>query len=135
MIAMAVDEDGEDLLVVSERGAGKRTPIDEYPRKGRGGQGVQTFRVTPKTGALSVARMVSAAQELVLVSEQGIVLRTSAGSISQQGRATQGVQVMRLAADDDRVASVARVDIAEGIVEGADASDAAEDAPAEPAGA
>jgi len=123
VIAMAVDEDGEDLLVVSERGQGKRTPIDEYPRKGRGGQGVQTFRVTPKTGTLAVARMVSAAQELVLVSEQGIVLRTSAGSISQQGRATQGVQVMRLAADDDRVASVARVDLAEGTDEGGEAAE------------
>ena len=141
VIAMAVDEDGDDLLVVSERGQGKRTPIEEYPRKGRGGQGVQTFRVTPKTGAISVARMVSAAHELVLVSEQGIVLRTSASSISQQGRATQGVQVMRVAGDTDRVSAVARVDIAEGIVEGDDAVDTevvvdgADNAPAAPAGA
>ena len=113
VIAMVIDEDGEDLLVVSERGIGKRTPIEEYPAKGRGGNGVMTFRVTPRSGPLTVARAVSADHELVVVSKNGIVMRTSAGSISQQGRGTQGVQVMNVD-DDDEVASVARVDLAEG---------------------
>ena len=113
VIAMVIDEDGEDLLVVSERGVGKRTPIEEYPAKGRGGNGVMTFRVTPRSGPLTVARAVSADHELVVVSKNGIVMRTSAGSISQQGRGTQGVQVMNVD-DDDMVASVARVDLAEG---------------------
>ncbi len=113
VIAMVIDEDGEDLLVVSERGVGKRTPIEEYPSKGRGGNGVLTFRVTSRSGPLTVARAVSADHELVVVSKNGIVMRTSAGSISQQGRGTQGVQVMNVD-DDDEVASVARVDLAEG---------------------
>ncbi|MEI7926279.1 MAG: DNA gyrase C-terminal beta-propeller domain-containing protein, partial [Chloroflexota bacterium] len=80
---------------------------------GRGGNGVMTFRVTPRSGPLTVARAVSADHELVVVSKNGIVMRTSAGSISQQGRGTQGVQVMNVD-DDDVVASVARVDLAEG---------------------
>ena len=113
VIAMVIDEDGEDLLVVSERGVGKRTPIEEYPSKGRGGNGVLTFRVTSRSGPLTVARAVSTDHELVVVSKNGIVMRTSAGSISQQGRGTQGVQVMNVD-DDDMVASVARVDLAEG---------------------
>ena len=90
----------------------------------------------PRVSALTVARAVSADHELVVVSKNGIVMRTSAGSISQQGRATQGVQVMRVADDTDRVAAVARVDIAEGTDEGgADDGDAPEGTATEPAGA
>ena len=113
VIAMVISNDGDDLLVVSEHGVGKRTPIEEYPSKGRGGGGMMTFRVTPRSGPLSVASAVSADHELVIVSKNGIVMRTLAGSISQQGRSTQGVQVMNVDGDD-MVASVARVDLAEG---------------------
>jgi DNA gyrase subunit A len=113
VIALAIDADGEDLLVVSQNGAGKRTPIEEYPSKGRGGMGVKTFNVNAKTGPLAVARAVNEDHELILVSQHGIVMRTSAGTISRQGRATQGVQVMNVD-DGDQVASVARVDQAEG---------------------
>ena len=119
VIAMVIDVDGEDLLVVSQHGTGKRTPIEEYPSKGRGGMGVQTFRVTPKSGPLTVARAVNPDHELILVSKQGILMRISAGSISRQGRSTQGVQVMNVG-EGDEVASVARVDQAEG-PEGLDA--------------
>ncbi|MEX2031875.1 MAG: DNA gyrase subunit A [Dehalococcoidia bacterium] len=113
VIAMVIDADGEDLLVVSENGIGKRTPIEEYPSKGRGGMGVMTFRVTARSGPLTVARAVSEDHELILVSSQGIVMRTRAGAISRQGRGTQGVQVMNVD-EGDHVASVARVDQAEG---------------------
>ncbi len=113
VIAMVVDVDGEDLLVVSENGIGKRTPIEEYPSKGRGGMGVMTFRVTARSGPLTVARAVSPDHELILVSAQGIVMRTKADTISRQGRGTQGVQVMNVDGGD-HVASVARVDQAEG---------------------
>jgi DNA gyrase subunit A len=113
VIGMVIDEDGDDLLVVSEQGIGKRTPVEEYPTKGRGGAGVQTFRVTDRSGPLAVARAVSADHELILISQQGIVMRTSAESISQQGRSTQGVQIMNVG-DEDRVAGVARIDLAEG---------------------
>ncbi|MCK9487340.1 MAG: DNA gyrase subunit A [Dehalococcoidia bacterium] len=120
VIAMVVDVDGEDLLVLSEHGIGKRTPIEEYPSKGRGGMGVQTFKVTPRSGPLMVARAVSPDHELILVSSQGIVMRTKAANISRQGRSTQGVQVMNVD-EGDSVASVARVDQAEGLTEdGAD---------------
>ncbi len=113
VIAMVIDEDGEDLLVVSEKGIGKRTPVEEYPTKGRGGAGVQTFKVTERSGPLTVARAVSTDHELILISQHGIVMRTSAASISQQGRSTQGVQIMNVG-DDDMVAAVARIDLAEG---------------------
>jgi len=123
VIGLVMADDGDDLLVVSERGMGKRTPVDEYPAKGRGGSGMLTFRVTPKSGPLTVARMVRADHQLILVSQQGIVMRTSAGSISQQGRSTQGVQVMNVGTDD-RVASVARVDQAEGPDDGDEGDEA-----------
>ena len=112
-IALVVASEGEDLLVVSEHGVGKRTPMDEYPRKGRGGQGVMTFRVTPRSGPLAVARAVNAEHEVILVSREGIVMRTRADQISQQGRGTQGVAVMNVD-DQDAVASVAQIDLSAG---------------------
>jgi DNA gyrase subunit A len=111
VIALVVASDGEDLLVVSERGGGKRTPIGEYPTKGRGGGGVLTFRVSDRSGPLTVARVVKPDQELILVSRDGIVLRTRADLVSQQGRATQGVAVMAVG-EGDAVASLAVVDLA-----------------------
>ena len=109
VIALVVASDGEDLLVVTEAGHGKRTPMDQYARKGRGGQGVLTFRLSDRTGPLAVARAVRADQEVILVSRDGIVMRTHAGAISRQGRTTGGVAVMNVA--DDAVASIAQIDI------------------------
>lgn len=109
VIALAVASDGEDLLVVTESGYGKRTPMEQYPRKGRGGQGVLTFRIGENTGPISVARSVRAHQEVILVSREGIVMRTRADTISQQGRSTKGVTVMNIG-DDDAVASIAHID-------------------------
>jgi len=113
VMALVIDIDGDDLLVVTERGLGKRTPISEYPRKGRGGQGVQTFRINDRTGPISIAANVLADEELVLVSADGILMRTRADTISQQGRSTQGVQVMNVGAGD-RVASLGRIDLGAG---------------------
>jgi DNA gyrase subunit A len=113
LVALVIDVDGDDLLVVTERGLGKRTPIGEYPSKGRGGQGVLTFRVSDTTGPVAVAAIVAAEEELMLVSNGGIVMRTRADTISQQGRSTRGVQVMNVG-DDDRVASLARIDLGAG---------------------
>ncbi|MBM3140860.1 MAG: DNA gyrase subunit A, partial [Chloroflexi bacterium] len=110
VIATVIDADGEDLLVVSERGMGKRTLIAEYPSKGRGGGGVMTFKVGRKSGMLAVARALRAEQELILVSSEGIVMRCRADTISRQGRATQGVQVMNVGATD-RVAAIAVIDL------------------------
>ncbi|MGE0227992.1 MAG: DNA gyrase subunit A [Dehalococcoidia bacterium] len=113
VIALVVAGEGSDLLVVSERGVGKRTPMEEYPRQGRGGQGVVTFRVTTRSGPLAVARAVNAEHEVILVSREGIVMRTRADQISQQGRGTQGVAVMNVDAQD-AVASFAQIDLSVG---------------------
>ena len=110
VVAAAVAEKGLDLLVVSELGHGKRTPIDDYPRHGRGGQGVITFKTHDKSGDLVTARMVDPEHELIMVSEGGIILRTPVKHISQQGRSTQGVKLMNVG-DDDRVAAVAVIDM------------------------
>jgi DNA gyrase subunit A len=101
---MAVVQPGADLLVVTERGYGKRTPVAEYPLHHRGGQGVFTLKVTPKVGKLSALRVTEDPEEQVLlITHSGMVLRTTVGSISQIGRQTQGVIVMRLAPDDNVV--------------------------------
>jgi DNA gyrase subunit A len=110
VIALVVANDGEDLLVVSENGIGKRTPMADYPRKGRGGQGVVSFRVTDRSGPLAVAQALSAEHELILVSREGIVMRTRADLISQQGRATQGVAIMNIE-ENDAVAALAQIDL------------------------
>jgi DNA gyrase subunit A len=102
---MAVVKPGGDLLVVTERGYGKRTPLAEYPRHHRGGQGVFTLKVTDKIGRLAALRVTTdLEEEILLITASGMVLRTAVGSISQIGRQTQGVIVMRLSADDQVVA-------------------------------
>jgi DNA gyrase subunit A len=102
---MAVARPGADLLVVSERGYGKRTPLVDYPTHHRGGQGVFTFKITERVGRVAALRVVSdESEEVLLISASGMVLRTMVGSISRYGRQTQGVIVMRLAADDQVVA-------------------------------
>jgi len=110
LIGLVIDSDGEDLLVVSELGVGKRTPIGEYPTKGRGGQGVLTFRVTRRSGPLAVARAIRADQEVILISREGIVMRTGAESISRQGRGTQGVSVMHIE-EGDTLAAIAQISL------------------------
>jgi DNA gyrase subunit A len=102
---MAVIVPGGDLLVATERGYGKRTPLDEYPRHHRGGQGVFTLKVTSKVGRLAALRVTSDPEdEILLITASGMVLRTATGSISEIGRQTQGVIVMRLGSDDQVVA-------------------------------
>src|SRR5437588_49955 len=102
---MATVIEGGDLLVITQRGYGKRTPLSEYPMHHRAGQGVFTLKVTDRVGKLTAMRVVSDPEEEVLViSASGMVLRTPVGAISQIGRQTQGVIVMRLAPDDQVVA-------------------------------
>src|SRR5215472_7354719 len=109
---MTIVRPGADLLVVTERGYGKRTPIQEYPVHHRGGQGVFTLKVTPRVGKLAALRVTEDPEEQVLlITAEGMVLRTAVGSISQIGRQTQGVIVMRLAADD-QVVGLATVGLA-----------------------
>jgi DNA gyrase subunit A len=83
--------------------------VEEYPKHGRGGQGVRTFNIE-KRGELVTARMVDPEHELILISESGIVLRTPVNRISLQGRSTQGVRLMDVG-DNDKVAAVAVIDM------------------------
>ncbi len=108
VLAMDVARDDAELFVVTENGYGKRTAIPEYPVKGRGTKGVLTAKLTPKKGGLAGALIVREHQDLLFISENGMVQRTQAGGISQMGRATQGVRVMNIR-DDDRVSAVALV--------------------------
>ena len=105
---MDVARDDAELFVVTENGYGKRTSVSEYPVKGRGTKGVLTIKLTAKKGGLAGALIVREHQDLLFISENGMVQRTNAGGISQMGRATQGVRVMNLR-EDDRVSAVALV--------------------------
>ena len=99
-----------DVLVVTERGYGKRTPVAEYPMHHRAGQGVFTLKVTDRVGKLAAMRVVhDPEEEVLIISASGMVLRTPVGAISQIGRQTQGVIVMRLTPDDPGVVAIAPV--------------------------
>jgi len=108
VLAMDIARHDQDLLVVTENGFGKRTAMDDYPRKGRGTMGVKTITLTDRKGVLAAALAVREHQELVFISEAGMVQRTSVRGINRYGRASQGVRVMNVA-DDDRVSAVALV--------------------------
>ncbi|MGN6258831.1 MAG: DNA gyrase subunit A [Solirubrobacterales bacterium] len=108
VLAMDVARNDTELFVVTENGYGKRTPVSEYPVKGRGTKGVLTAKLTEKKGGLAGALIVGEHQDLLFISQNGMVQRTSVGGISQMGRATQGVKVMNIK-DDDRVSAVALV--------------------------
>jgi DNA gyrase subunit A len=108
VIAMDVARDDMDLLVVTENGYGKRTQISQYRKTNRGAKGVKTIGLTEQKGALAGALVVREHHELVFISVGGMVQRTSAGGISQQGRSATGVRAMNLK-DDDVVSAVALV--------------------------
>jgi DNA gyrase subunit A len=110
VVGMDTALQGGQLMVVSAYGFGKRTPVEEYPTHRRGGQGVYTFRPNDKTGPLVAARMVEPLQELMIISRNGIVLRTPVDSIASQGRATMGVTLMDVDPGDS-VASITTIDL------------------------
>ena len=95
------------LLTITENGFGKRTDLEEYKSQGRGGSGIRAINITPKTGDLVAAKMLSGEEdELVVISQQGQVIKTKISSISKLSRAAQGVRIMKLGAGD-KVVSVA----------------------------
>jgi DNA gyrase subunit A len=108
VLAMDVARADQELLVVTENGYGKRTPIPDYPRKNRGTMGVKTISMTGKKGALIGALVVREHQELVFISQTGMVQRTGVKGISRQGRPAQGVKLMNIR-EDDLVSAVALV--------------------------
>ncbi|HEY8394019.1 MAG TPA: DNA gyrase subunit A, partial [Thermaerobacter sp.] len=106
VVGMEVADDGADLLVVTERGFGKRTPLKEFRPQGRGGKGIRAISVTERNGPVADFEVVRPNQEVMLVSQGGIVLRVPVDQVSVQGRAAQGVTMMRLE-PGDRVSAVA----------------------------
>jgi DNA gyrase subunit A len=108
VLAMDVVRPDTELLVVTENGYGKRTAIEEYPVKGRGTMGVKTIGLTEKKGGLAGALIVREHHDLVFISQNGMVQRTSVRGISKHGRPAQGVRVMNLR-EDDQVSAVALV--------------------------
>ena len=107
VVSLELVRENSHILVISEKGYGKRTPAEEYRPQGRGGKGIITMRTTKRNGKVVTIQAVNADEELMIVSRNGIIIRQEAAGISQQGRATQGVRVMRLD-EDDRIVSVAR---------------------------
>jgi DNA gyrase subunit A len=108
VLAMDIARNDTELFVVTENGYGKRTPVSDYPVKGRGTKGVLTAKLTEKKGGLAGALIVNPHQDLLFISQNGMVQRTGVKGISQMGRSTQGVKVMNIK-DDDRVSAVALV--------------------------
>ncbi len=108
VLGMEIAPEGSDLFVITERGYGKRTKVEEYPEHHRGGSGVFTIKMTDKKGKIAAMKIINEKHELMIVSEEGVMIRVKAGDISELGRATQGVKVMNVD-DQDRVVAVARV--------------------------
>jgi DNA gyrase subunit A len=100
-----------DILVVTDRGFGKRTQISEFRIQRRGGYGIKLIQLTEKNGVVAAIRYVREDDEILVVTEGGMLIRTNVGEISRFGRAAQGVRVIRLG-EDDRVVSVARAEAA-----------------------
>ena len=93
---MAVPEKEQDILVITEGGAGKRTPLKEYSIKGRGGMGIITFKSVKKRNLIVGAAAVSGDEDIVLITTEGVLNRVAVSGISTMGRGTQGVRVMKL---------------------------------------
>ena len=107
---VCVQDENEDILVISENGYGKRSKITDYRITNRGGKGVKTINITEKTGDLIAVKSVSNDNDLMIITLNGLTIRLNVNTISLLGRATQGVRVINLKGDD-RIASVARVTI------------------------
>ena len=110
VVGAARAEAGKTVLTITERGYGKRTPVEDYRITSRGGSGIRNYMVTGKTGPIVGIKVVDGSEDLLLVTESGILIRTPVQNIRTAGRATQGVIVMRFKTEGDRVISMALAD-------------------------
>jgi DNA gyrase subunit A len=108
VLSMDVARDEQEILVVTENGFGKRTAVSEYRKTSRGAKGVQTIKFSEKRGGLAAALVVRPHEELVFISENGMVQRTGVTGIRQTGRSAQGVTLMNVR-EDDHVSAVALI--------------------------
>ena len=99
VVGASVVTDQDEVLIITEKGYGKRTMASEYPTKGRGGKGIKTANITEKNGPLAGLLTVKGDEDLMIITDTGVMIRTSVENISQTGRSTQGVKVMRLDQD------------------------------------
>ena len=99
VVGASVVTDQDEVLIITEKGYGKRTMASEYPTKGRGGKGIKTANITEKNGSLAGLLTVKGDEDLMIITDTGVMIRTGVANISQTGRSTQGVKVMRLDQD------------------------------------
>ncbi|WKY79262.1 DNA gyrase subunit A [Leuconostoc lactis] len=109
VIGADVVDDTENVLVITEKGYGKQTPATEYPIKGRGGKGIKTANITDKNGVLAGMTIVRGDEDIMVTTTQGVMIRFAVASVSQTGRATLGVRLIRLE-DGAKVATLAKVE-------------------------
>ena len=102
--------EGRTVLSITEKGFGKRTPVEDYRTTNRGGVGIKNYMITGKTGPVVGIKVVDGSEDLLLMTQSGILIRTHVDAIKQCSRATQGVIVMRFKEDGDRVISLALAD-------------------------
>ena len=99
VVGASVITDQDEVLIITDKGYGKRTVATEYPTKGRGGKGMQTAKITEKNGSLAGLMTVKGDEDLMIITDTGVMIRTNVANISQTGRSTMGVKVMRLDQD------------------------------------
>ena len=109
VVGAAAITDDQEVLIITEKGYGKRTSATEYPTKGRGGKGIKTANITEKNGNLAGIVTVFGDEDIMVITDTGVIIRTAVANISQTGRATQGVKVMRLD-DSARIVTFALVE-------------------------
>ena len=112
VVSMSLSDEGEDLLVVSQNGYGKRTDINEYRSQIRAGKGIKTYNMSEKTGEIVGATMVNNEDELMLINSDGVLIRLRVDDISVFGRITSGVKLMKTD-DEVNVVSIAKIDTEE----------------------
>ena len=107
VVGAGVAAEGKEILSITEKGYGKRTAVEEYRLTNRGGLGIRNYAVTDKTGAVVGIKIVDGSEDLLLVTQSGILIRTAVENIRAAGRATQGVIVMRFKEEGDQVIALA----------------------------
>ncbi|WP_392462622.1 DNA gyrase subunit A [Streptococcus parasuis] len=112
LVGATIVSDDQEVLVLSEKGYGKRTPASEYPTRGRGGKGIITLKVADKNGPLAGLTTVQGNEDIMVITDTGVIIRTSIANISQTGRSTMGVKVMRLD-EEAKIMTFALVDTAD----------------------
>ena len=116
---VCINDPNDTILVVSEKGYGKRSALEDYRVTNRGGKGVKTLNITEKTGQLIAIKSVTDQEDLMIINKSGVIIRLSVADLRVMGRATQGVRLIRLS-EDDEIASVAKVEEQVGLEENSD---------------